>query len=81
MTMAHGTISQICLHYFNLQECATKPQEQLDQHNDAFESMRKRCSFLDYAAKEWPVRYTSPDSELVQSSRKAYGVLEHCWNN
>ncbi|MCJ1264872.1 hypothetical protein MMC22_004747 [Lobaria immixta] len=74
MATAHGTMSQICLHYLNLQDFASIPQVQLDQDSDV-QSTRKDYLFLHYAAQEWPVHYTSQDGELAQSSRKAAGML------
>lgn len=74
MSSADGTISHICLHYLNLQDCTSSPQEQLDQDEDN-QSIGQEYPFLDQTAKEWPVHYTSQDTELARSSRKAGGML------
>ena len=69
MPTAHGTISQICLHYLNLKDFATK---QLDQPIDF---ITEEYPFLAYAAREWSGHYNSQDGQSAQSSRKAAGML------
>ena len=73
-TMAHGLISQICLHYLNLQEFTRIHPQKLDWYKGA-EKIKEIYPFLTYAAEEWPVHYTSQDSELAQSSREAAAML------
>lgn len=74
MATAHGTISQICLYYLNLEDFASIRRKQRSQHSGA-QSIRKEYPFLHYAAKEWSVRYTFQRGELARGSRNAAGKL------
>ncbi|MCJ1260613.1 hypothetical protein MMC22_000475 [Lobaria immixta] len=74
MNMAHGLISQICLHYLNLQEFTRIHPQKLDWY-EGVKKIKEMYPFLTYAAEEWPVHYTSQDSELAQSSREAAAML------
>jgi len=67
MAMAHGTVSQVCLDYLNLDDFASISQDQLDQ-DDCTQQGDKSYYLLDYAAINWAVHYISQDSERAKVS-------------
>ncbi|SLM34305.1 P-loop containing nucleoside triphosphate hydrolase [Lasallia pustulata] len=70
MATAHGTISQVCLDYLNLDDFASISQGQLDQDNGAQQGDKSYC-LLDYAALNWAVHYISQDNKRAKDSWRA----------
>ncbi|SLM34065.1 P-loop containing nucleoside triphosphate hydrolase, partial [Lasallia pustulata] len=69
MATAHGTVSQVCLGYLNLDDFASISRGQLDQ--DCTQQGDKAYCLLDYAALNWAVHYISQDSKRAKDSGRA----------
>jgi len=84
ITMAHGTISQVCLDYLNLNDFAGVPPSRLNPDDDR--QQRNQLYLLEYTALNWAVHYTSQDNRGAKDSRKAAQRLcnealsqQSCW--